>query len=81
MLVTIFVGILLQARATLEKGTEIDNMKESLVFVKGIEAQALFNFLINCKSAITTTGSLAGIPPTLLAPVAFHGGTLKPIKV
>ncbi|CAK9823978.1 Protein downstream neighbor of son homolog [Anthophora retusa] len=70
-----------QARMTLEKETEIDNMKQSLIFVKGIEAQALFNFLINCKSAITTTGPLAGIPPTLLAPVAFHGATLKPIKV
>ncbi|KOC58965.1 Protein downstream neighbor of son like protein [Habropoda laboriosa] len=64
-----------------QKETEIDNMKQSLILVKGVEAQALFNFLINCKSAITTTGPLAGIPPTLLAPVAFHGATLKPIKV
>ncbi|KAK1131981.1 hypothetical protein K0M31_016123 [Melipona bicolor] len=70
-----------QTRMTLEKETEIDNMKESLIFVKGVEAQALFNFLINCKSAITTTGPLAGVPPTLLSPVAFHGATLKPIKV
>ncbi|KAK9310590.1 hypothetical protein QLX08_000142 [Tetragonisca angustula] len=70
-----------QTRMTLEKQIEIDNMKESLIFVKGVEAQALFNFLINCKSAITTTGPLAGVPPTLLSPVAFHGATLKPIKV
>ena len=70
-----------QARMTLEKETEIDNMKQSLIFVKGVEAQGLFNFLINCKSAITVTGALAGVPPTLLAPVAFHGATLKPIKV
>ncbi|KZC06877.1 Protein downstream neighbor of son like protein [Dufourea novaeangliae] len=70
-----------QARVTLEKETEIDNLKQSLIFVKGVEAQGLFNFLINCKSAITTTGPLAGVPPTLLAPVAFYGATLKPIKV
>ncbi|XP_003487471.1 protein downstream neighbor of son homolog [Bombus impatiens] len=70
-----------QARMTLEKETELDNMKQSLIFVKGVESQALFNFLINCKSAITTTGPLAGVPPTLLSPVAFHGATLKPIRV
>ncbi|XP_078040115.1 humpty dumpty isoform X2 [Augochlora pura] len=70
-----------QARMTLEKETEVDNMKQSLIFVKGVEAQGLFNFLINCKSAITTTGPLAGVPPTLLAPVAFHGASLRSIKV
>ncbi|XP_043267310.1 protein downstream neighbor of son homolog [Venturia canescens] len=71
----------LQARKELEKESEIDTLKQSLVFVKGVEAQALFNFLINCKSAVATTGALAGVPPTLLSPVAFHGATLRPIKV
>ncbi|XP_032690255.1 protein downstream neighbor of son homolog [Odontomachus brunneus] len=70
-----------QARMTLEKESEGDNMRQSLVFVKGVEAQALFNFLINCKSATATTGVLAGVPPTLLAPTAFHGASLKPLKV
>ncbi|XP_014479096.1 PREDICTED: protein downstream neighbor of son homolog [Dinoponera quadriceps] len=70
-----------QARVTLEKESEGDNMRQSLVFVKGVEAQALFNFLINCKSATATTGALAGVPPTLLAPTAFHGASLKPLKV
>ncbi|XP_058802462.1 protein downstream neighbor of son homolog [Phymastichus coffea] len=58
-----------------------DNSFESLVFVTGVEAQALFNFLINCKTIITTCGSYSGVPPTLLAPVAFHSATLKPLKV
>lgn len=49
--------------------------------VEGVEAQALFNFLLNCKSCTATTGPLAGIPPTLLSPVAFHGATLRPNKV
>ncbi|XP_025268184.1 protein downstream neighbor of son homolog isoform X2 [Camponotus floridanus] len=70
-----------QTRMTLEKESEIDNLKQSLVFVKGVETQALFNFLINCKSAIAATGALAGVPPTLLAPIAFHGATLKALKV
>ncbi|XP_012273261.1 protein downstream neighbor of son homolog [Orussus abietinus] len=71
----------INSRLALDKESEIDNMKQSLVFVKGVEAQALFNFLINCKSATSTTGALAGVPPTLLSPVAFHGATLKPLKV
>lgn len=70
-----------QARMTLEKESEVDNLKQSLVFVRGVETQALFNFLLNCKSAIAATGTLAGVSPTLLAPTAFHGATLKPLKV
>lgn len=59
----------------------IDESPESLVFVEGVEAQALFNFLVNCKSITATSGSLAGVPPTLLSPVAFTGATLTPLKV
>ncbi|XP_051153564.1 protein downstream neighbor of son homolog [Leptopilina boulardi] len=70
-----------QYRLASEKESEIDNEKQSLIFVVGVEAQALFNFLINCKSATTTIGNMAGIPPTLLAPVAFNGATLKSLKV
>jgi hypothetical protein len=64
-----------------DKEKEVDQTPESLIYVEGVEAQALFNFLINCKSSIATTGPLAGVPPTLLAPVAFHGATLKSLKV
>lgn len=58
-----------------------DKNDDSLVVVDGGEVHALFNFLINCKSAIATTGPLAGIPPTLISPVAFTGGSLLPLKV
>ncbi|XP_014290414.1 protein downstream neighbor of son homolog isoform X2 [Halyomorpha halys] len=58
-----------------------DKNDDSLVLVDGSEVHALFNFLINCKSAIATTGPLAGIPPTLISPVAFTGGSLLPLKV
>lgn len=65
----------------MDKERDIDKTPESLIMVEGIEAQALFNFLLNCKSCTATTGPLAGVPPTLLAPVAFHGATLRPNKV
>jgi hypothetical protein len=64
-----------------DKEKEVDRTPESLIYVEGVEAQALFNFLMNCKSCTASTGPLAGVPPTLLAPVAFHGATLKSLKV
>ncbi|KAJ1523521.1 hypothetical protein ONE63_001372 [Megalurothrips usitatus] len=70
-----------QVQQKIDRERDIDKTPESLIMVEGIEAQALFNFLLNCKSCTATTGALAGIPPTLLAPVAFHGATLRPNKV
>ncbi|KAK3907631.1 Protein downstream neighbor of son-like protein [Frankliniella fusca] len=70
-----------QVQQKIDKERDIDKTPESLIMAEGVEAQALFNFLLNCKSCTATTGPLAGIPPTLLAPVAFHGSTLRPNKV
>lgn len=70
-----------QVQQKIDKERDIDKTPESLVMVEGIEAQALFNFLLNCKSCTATTGPLAGVPPTLLSPVAFHGATLRPNKI
>ncbi|KAK3098985.1 hypothetical protein FSP39_024959 [Pinctada imbricata] len=47
----------------------IDNRPESLVYVQGGDVQGLFNYLLNCRSCVSTTGPLAGVPPTILAPV------------
>lgn len=58
-----------------------DSTDQSVVLVEGVECQALFNFLLNAKSTITKVGRLAGIPPTLLASVAFPGATLKTLQV
>ncbi|KAK5649805.1 hypothetical protein RI129_000834 [Pyrocoelia pectoralis] len=60
---------------------EVDNSEESLVLIQGMEVHGLYNFLINCKSATSITGPLAGIPPTLLSPIAFQGATLSSLKV
>ncbi|KAF9822296.1 hypothetical protein SFRURICE_017571 [Spodoptera frugiperda] len=70
-----------QARITHSAESSVDSAAESLVFVRGADAQALFNFLLNCKSIVSPTGPFAGVPPTLLSPTAFHGGTLQSLKV
>ncbi|XP_022910905.2 protein downstream neighbor of son homolog [Onthophagus taurus] len=61
--------------------SEIDNGAESLIFIEGVEVSAFYNFLMNSKSIVPTVSSLAGVPPTLLSPVAFNGGTVNSLKV
>ncbi|XP_028395016.1 protein downstream neighbor of Son-like [Dendronephthya gigantea] len=63
-----------QQRARLRN---IDHHSSSLAVVNGSHTQALFNYLLNNKTVIAKTGSHAGIPPTLLAPVAFDGAALQ----
>ncbi|KAL5010623.1 hypothetical protein ScPMuIL_012928 [Solemya velum] len=58
----------------------IDNRPESLVLVEGGEVQAIFNFLLNCRGCTATSGPQAGVPPTILAPRAFKGATLRSSK-
>lgn len=59
----------------------LDHKPESVVCVEGSHTFALINFLINCKSVVAAAGSQAGLPPTLLAPVAFRGATMHALKV
>ncbi|XP_053420538.1 protein downstream neighbor of Son isoform X3 [Nycticebus coucang] len=59
---------------------EMDHRPESVVLVKGINTLTLLNFLINCKSLVATSGPQAGLPPTILAPVAFRGATMQMLK-
>ncbi|KAF6384609.1 DNA replication fork stabilization factor DONSON [Rhinolophus ferrumequinum] len=59
---------------------QMDHRPESVVLVKGTNTFTLLNFLINCKSLIATSGPQAGLPPTLLSPVAFRGATMQMLK-
>ncbi|XP_007427306.1 protein downstream neighbor of Son isoform X1 [Python bivittatus] len=59
---------------------KMDHRPESLVLVKGTNTFTLLNFLINCKSLVASAGPQAGIPPTLLSPVAFRGATMQTLK-
>lgn len=58
----------------------LDHKPESVVCVEGPHTFTLINFLINCKSLVASAGSQAGLPPTLLAPVAFRGAALQTLK-
>nr|XP_028582916.1 protein downstream neighbor of Son [Podarcis muralis] len=59
---------------------QMDHKPESVVLVKGTNTFTLLNFLINCKSLVAAAGPQAGIPPTLLSPVAFRGATMQTLK-
>lgn len=59
----------------------LDHKPESVVCVEGPHTFTLINFLINCKSLVAAAGAQTGLPPTLLAPVAFRGATMQTLKV
>ncbi|XP_072596873.1 protein downstream neighbor of Son [Vulpes vulpes] len=59
---------------------QMDHRPESIVLVKGMNTLTLLNFLINSKSLIASSGPQAGLPPTLLSPVAFRGATMQMLK-
>ncbi|CAL1598253.1 unnamed protein product [Knipowitschia caucasica] len=58
----------------------LDHKPESVVLVRGADTFTLVNFLINYKALVASAGSQAGLPPTLLAPVAFRGATMQTLK-
>lgn len=61
--------------------SEVDNSEQSLILIEGVEVHSLYNFLLNCKTITANIGPLAGIPPTLLSPIAFHGASLNSLKI
>ncbi|XP_023660215.1 protein downstream neighbor of son homolog isoform X2 [Paramormyrops kingsleyae] len=60
---------------------QLDRRPQSMVLVKGTDTFTLLNFFINYKNLVAASGVQAGLPPTLLAPVAFRGATLQTLKV
>lgn len=54
-----------------------DFSDNSLLLIEGVECQGFFSFLLNAKSTITSVGRLAGVPPTLLSPVAFPKASMQ----
>uniref|UniRef100_A0A1A9ZYZ3 Uncharacterized protein n=1 Tax=Glossina pallidipes TaxID=7398 RepID=A0A1A9ZYZ3_GLOPL len=54
-----------------------DFSDNSLMFIEDAECQGFFSFLPNANSTIGTAGRLAGVPPTLLALVAFPKATMQ----
>uniref|UniRef100_A0A3Q0SSS3 DNA replication fork stabilization factor DONSON n=1 Tax=Amphilophus citrinellus TaxID=61819 RepID=A0A3Q0SSS3_AMPCI len=58
----------------------LDHKPESVICVEGPHTFTLINFLINWKGVVASSGSQAGLPPTLLAPSAFRGATMHTLK-
>jgi len=58
----------------------IDGRAESVVLVEGVECQSLLNYLLNAKLTVAGQG-VSGLPPTILAPLAFHGASLRSLRV
>ncbi|XP_068155749.1 protein downstream neighbor of son homolog isoform X2 [Drosophila tropicalis] len=54
-----------------------DFSDSSIIFIEGVECQGFFSYLLNSKSLISQVGRLAGIPPTLLSPIAFPKATMQ----
>lgn len=69
------------ARRKEKHEVQVDHRPESLVLVRGSNTFTLLNFLISCRSLVAVAGPQAGLPPTLLSPVAFRGGTMQTLKV
>ncbi len=58
----------------------IDRRPKSTIVVRGPNVNALFNFLVNSDVILAQSGPYQGVPPTLVAPVAFEGASLKMLK-
>jgi protein downstream neighbor of Son len=56
---------------------EDDHGDLSTALFEGADCIAFANYLLEAKSTIPKVGRLAGVPPTLISPVAFLGGTLR----
>ena len=56
--------------------------KRTLVLITGSDVQLFINYLSNDQKLIcTTSGPMASVPATLLAPVCFNGASLVPLKL
>ena len=64
----------------ISKLNAVDNRPQSTVLARGSHVNALFNFLLNSNVIVAQSGAYQGVPPTLLAPVAFEGASLQTLK-
>ena len=58
----------------------VDNRAQSTLLVKDCHVNALFNFFLNSDVIVAHSGAWQGVPPTLLAPVAFEGASLQKLQ-
>ena len=58
----------------------VDNRAQSTVLIRDCHVNALFNFFVNSDVIVAQSGAFQGVPPTLLAPVAFEGASLQTLQ-
>ena len=66
---------------SVEQDNKYDYTKQSMIVIKPESVHQFFNFLLNFKSLIPASGSLAGLPPTILATKPFSGSTLQQLNM
>ena len=80
--ITVPFNVTSLTRTNSPRESRIDNRLESAVLVEGPgSVHVLFNYLLTSKTTISTSGSHAGLPPTILSPLGFRGATLRSLKV
>ena len=78
-----FPSLQSKANAAKAKMSGAGAQDTSLIMICGTDVQSFANMLYESvtKIASAKTGRLAGLPPTILSPVAFAGSTLTPFKI
>ena len=64
-----------------ENEHKYDYTKQSSIVIHSESVHQFFNFLLNFKSLIPSSGSLAGLPPTILSTKPFSGATLQQLSL
>merc|ERR1719483_302197 len=65
-----------KVKIQLEGFREIDNRPTSMVYVEGPDIHPFFDFLLNHQNCTAPSGDQMGLPPTIMAPGPFLGGTM-----
>ena len=66
----------------LRQNAHTETSVRNVVYIKGnTNTQLLFNYLLNSKSSIQSSGVQSHVPPTILSPVAFQGASLQKLSI
>ena len=51
------------------------------IILKANDLQLLHSFLLNSKCSITVAGPQQNLPPTILSPLPFQGGSIQFLRI
>uniref|UniRef100_UPI00358DED6A protein downstream neighbor of Son isoform X2 n=1 Tax=Myxine glutinosa TaxID=7769 RepID=UPI00358DED6A len=64
-----------------KRSRQVDRRPESLVRIRAPYTHLLLNFLLSYRHLVPASGPHAGLPPTLLSPIAFRNASLHTLRV